>query len=63
MATILERSKEMKGRVPLAAIVMVVAGSSQAANWPQWRGPNRDDISQETGLAKGDRVVVDVQEV
>jgi outer membrane protein assembly factor BamB len=21
-----------------------------AADWPQWRGPNRDDISQETGL-------------
>jgi hypothetical protein len=28
--------------------------SAQAANvdWPQWRGPNRDDVSTETGLLK-----------
>lgn len=24
--------------------------SAAEYNWPQWRGPNRDDISQETGL-------------
>ena len=23
-----------------------------AADWPQWRGPKRDGISQETGLLK-----------
>jgi outer membrane protein assembly factor BamB len=30
------------------------AGSAFAANfdWPQWRGPNRDDVSKETGLLK-----------
>jgi outer membrane protein assembly factor BamB len=27
-----------------------VASISCAADWPQWRGPNRDGISQETGL-------------
>src|SRR5689334_15261235 len=24
----------------------------QAADWPQYRGPNRDDVSAETGLLK-----------
>lgn len=27
-------------------------GAQSAANWPQWRGPNRDGISKETGLLK-----------
>jgi outer membrane protein assembly factor BamB len=34
----------------LAAVVTV--HSSFAKDWPQWRGPNRDGISQETGLLK-----------
>ena len=28
------------------------AGGAAAGDWPQWRGPNRDDISKETGLLK-----------
>src|SRR5678815_953382 len=32
----------------LARQVMAQGG----ANWPQWRGPNRDGISKETGLLK-----------
>jgi outer membrane protein assembly factor BamB len=31
---------------------MVVACSSMAADWPQWRGPNRDGKSADTGLLK-----------
>ena len=33
----------------LACAAMLVAGAF-AADWPQWRGPDRDAISKETGL-------------
>ena len=48
-------------RILLLAIVMSLGAAHQAiaqqgaqsgANWPQWRGPNRDGISKETGLLK-----------
>src|SRR5690349_22994510 len=43
--------------VVLAAVVLLFAFAAQAlaqgeASWPQWRGPNRDGISKETGLLK-----------
>lgn len=43
----------MKVRVTVTAVVlMVLACSSMAADWPQWRGPNREGKSADTGLLK-----------
>jgi outer membrane protein assembly factor BamB len=36
----------------LAAVLMVTAGAASENDWPQWRGPNRNGISTETGLLK-----------
>ncbi len=41
----------MKVKVALTALVLIVVeGSGLAADWPQWRGPNRDGKSADTGL-------------
>ncbi len=37
-------------RITLA--LAIVATSALSADWPQWQGPRRDNISQETGLLK-----------
>jgi hypothetical protein len=43
----------MKIQMTLTAIVlMILAGSSVAEDWPQWQGPNRDGKSADTGLLK-----------
>jgi len=41
-------------RLPLSAVACVVTAGlcASAADWPQWRGPDRTDISKETGLLK-----------
>jgi len=36
----------------IAVIVTIMTGSSLAADWPQWRGQNRDGKSTDTGLLK-----------
>lgn len=33
-------------------LVLTAATAAFAADWPQWRGPNRDGVSKETGLLK-----------
>ncbi len=40
-----------KPTLPLSFLAVVcLAGSAVAADWPQWRGPDRTDVSKETGL-------------
>lgn len=36
----------------LAVCSVALAQAAANASWPQWRGPNRDGISKETGLLK-----------
>src|SRR5687767_13176185 len=38
----------MRSGVMLSIVLLIAALT--AADWPQWRGPQRDGISQETGL-------------
>jgi outer membrane protein assembly factor BamB len=43
----------MKPSFPLvAAVLLCVSTAIQAADWPQWQGPDRTRISKETGLLK-----------
>jgi outer membrane protein assembly factor BamB len=39
-------------RLSAAALAAVMASVATASDWPQWRGPNRDGISKESGLLK-----------
>src|SRR5438876_8213709 len=36
----------------LTTFLIAVSIPALAGDWPQWRGPNRDDSSTETGLLK-----------
>jgi outer membrane protein assembly factor BamB len=42
----------MKTRAALALAVGLLALSARADDWPQFRGPNRDNVSKEKGLLK-----------
>ncbi len=37
-------------RVMIGFVVLLIAATCLGADWPQWRGPNRDGCSTETGL-------------
>lgn len=40
----------MKRRVLSVAALALITGMASAADWPQWRGPDRTGISKETGV-------------
>ncbi len=42
----------MKTRLALLLLVCLTVSAARADDWPQWRGPNRDDVSKEKGLLK-----------
>jgi outer membrane protein assembly factor BamB len=42
----------MLPRTLLLAGALLLAAVAAAADWPQWRGPERDDVSKESGLLK-----------
>jgi outer membrane protein assembly factor BamB len=42
----------MKTHALVAGAACLLALSAHADDWPQWRGPNRDNVSKETGLLK-----------
>jgi outer membrane protein assembly factor BamB len=47
------RSKRLLLMATVVSLCVAAQVMAQAnANWPQWRGPNRDGISKETGLLK-----------
>src|SRR5262245_52274015 len=39
-------------KLPVLALLALLLGSARADDWPQWRGPDRTDVSRETGLLK-----------
>jgi outer membrane protein assembly factor BamB len=57
-----ESDAELMARLAKAALPDPATDPSQVGQWPQWRGPNRDGVSAETGWltewpAKGPRVL------
>src|ERR1700730_12456121 len=42
----------LTGGAVLFLLSFVFEAFGQSGDWPQWRGPNRDGISKETGLLK-----------
>src|SRR3972149_11042693 len=46
------RPRSCHGPFPLAIGLGLLASVLSAADWPQWRGPQRNGISPETGLLK-----------
>src|SRR5207245_9695089 len=46
------RALLMPGASALLCALASAAASAASADWPQWRGPDRPDVSKESGLLK-----------
>jgi outer membrane protein assembly factor BamB len=46
------RAKDLSKATIVGCVILIGAGSVAAQDWPQWRGPNRDGKSANTGLLK-----------
>ena len=42
----------MRARIALALTLGLAAATARADDWPQWMGPNRDNVWRETGLVE-----------
>lgn len=50
--TTLFRFQQLQCAVMATSMALILTCSALAADWPQWRGPARSGVSQETGLMK-----------
>src|SRR5262245_34925744 len=49
----LDKNHRMKpAHLALTLLLLTSVAKAFSSDWPQWRGPNRDDLSKETGLLK-----------
>src|SRR6478609_2858253 len=39
-------------------VTLTLPGTLLASDWPQWLGPQRDGVSNETGLVAGERAIL-----
>src|SRR5436309_322229 len=44
------RRDDMKPWLYLGGLVLLLVGSARADDWPQWMGPDRDDVWKENGI-------------
>src|SRR6266481_32747 len=46
------KTSSLLATLPVSLSLLLPAAGLHGADWPQWRGPQRNGLSQETGLLK-----------